>query len=582
MTRDAHPRKHSSSFDWAAVTEAVEAGAAALVVVDPNGRRTRVPLFPFPFRIGRAPDNNLVLRDSRVSRNHVQIAVDGGRHFLEDLGSRHGVWVNGTRIEKRHALQGSERIEFGVPDGYQVLFTRTGDELQKLIAKPIAGDTGRSGANLEKLRAVLEVGRSLQSAFSIDDVLNTVVDAALSVTGAERGFLLLFNKIRELEMRSARSFGGQDLPPEDLRVPSKLIQRALESRRDLFSMSFNPSDMDTGNTIAMLDLRSVACLPLVRVNLRGMSDTQAINVARNTEGVLYLDSRLGSVDLAGGNRELLQTLAIEASTVLENARLLDNERLKQKIEEELDLARRIQQSLLPRSLPHDGWLRVCGSSEASHQVGGDYFDVVRLSEDKFTAVVADVSGKGVSSALLASFLQGAFLSMSCTVYLPDVLSRINDFLSARNENGKYATVFYSTLDRQGLLTYVNAGHCAPILIRKAAGEIASGETAAREATETLTTTSMPIGLVPEATFAVEMRTLQRGDRLVLYTDGVTEAQNEAGDFYGRKRLRESIESAIGEDCDGLYAAIHASLTEFTQGAEQSDDVTLLVLEYDVL
>ena len=159
---------------------------AALVVIDPNGRRIRVPLFPFPFKMGRAPDNHLVLRDSRVSRNHAQIVHADGHCVLEDLGSRHGVWVNGKRLAKSKTLEGSERIEFGVPDGYQIHFTRSGEELQRLLNKPVPVDTtGRAGnANLQKLRAVLEVGRSLQSSFSTDDVLNTVLDAALAVTGA--------------------------------------------------------------------------------------------------------------------------------------------------------------------------------------------------------------------------------------------------------------------------------------------------------------------------------------------------------------------------------------------------------------
>ncbi len=542
---------------------------ASLIVVDPNGRRNRVPVYPFPFSIGRAPENHLTIRDSRVSRIHAQIALDNGEYYLEDMGSRHGLWMNGAKLQGRVALKGSERIEFGVPDGYHLVFATGSEELQKLISRPSPGDTGRAGANLEKLRAVLEVGRSLQSAFSIGDVLNTVVDAALSVTGAERGFLLLFNKQRELEVQSARAAGGKDLPADDLRVPRRIIQRALDSRKDLFSMSFHPEDgVDAGNTVNMLDLRSVACVPLVRVNLRGLSDTQAINLTRNTEGVLYMDSRVHVVDLAGGNRELLQTLAIEASTVLENARLLEEERQKRKMDEELDLARRIQQSLLPKALPENSWLQVRGASVASHQVGGDYFDVVKLSEDKFTAVVADVSGKGVGSALLASFLQGAFLSMSCTTYLPDIISRINDFLCVRSEGGKYATVFYSTLDKQGNLVYINAGHCAPYLLRRD-GTI-----------ETLETTSMPVGLVPEIPFIVETRQLHSGDRLVLYTDGVTEAENEGKEFYGRHRLKEVLAAGAVLDCEALYRSIQQSLADFTQGAEQSDDVTLLVLSFN--
>lgn len=545
---------------------------ATLVVIDPNGRRTRVPLFPFPFKMGRAPDNNLVLRDSRVSRNHARIAHVDGHLVLEDLGSRHGVWVNGKRLAKPRVLEGSERIEFGVPDGYQIHFTRSGEELQRLLNKPVPGDTtGRVGnANLEKLRAVLEVGRSLQSSFSTDDVLNTVLDAALAVTGAERGFLLLFNEDRELQVRGARAGSGGDLPADELRVPRRLIQQALESRKDLFSMSFDPAALDErspGNTIADLELRSVVCVPLVRVNLSGSGATQLLSMARANAGVLYMDSRVTAVDLAGGNRELLQTLAIEASTILENARLIEEERAKQHIEEELDVARRIQQSLTPRFLPQEGWFVVCGSSESSHQVGGDYYDVVAIGPDTWSLVVADVSGKGVSSALLASFLQGAFLGASCTTDIPEVLSRINAFLSDRAEHGKYATMFYSKLDSAGCLTYANAGHCAPLLVRMT-GQI-----------EKLEATSMPVGLVAEASFQLEHRDLAPGDRIVLYTDGVTEAQNEAGEFFGRKRLREAVQRAGGATCPELHAAIQKAVLDFTAGAEQADDLTLVVVEY---
>jgi phosphoserine phosphatase RsbU/P len=543
---------------------------AALVVVDPNGRRTRVSLFPFPFRMGRAPDNNLILRDTRVSRNHAQISRSDGHYVLEDLGSRHGIWVNGQRVEGSKRLTGSERIEFGVPDGYQIHFTRTGDELRRLMVRPVADDTGRASTNLEKLRAVLEVARSLQSSFSTDDVLNTVLDAALSVTGAERGFLLLFNDERELQVRSARAAGGSDLPADALRVPRRLIQQALESRRDLFSMSFDPTAHDSrspGNTITDLELRSVVCVPLVRVNLSGAGATEMLSKASSSAGVLYMDSRVTSVDLAGGNRELLQTLAIEASTVLENARLIEEQRASQRIEEELDVARRIQQSLLPRHLPQEGWFVVCGSSQSSHQVGGDYFDVAPLGPDMWSLVVADVSGKGVSSALLASFLQGAFLSSTSTTDIPEVLARINIFLSDRAEHGKYATMFYSRLDSDGRLTYANAGHCPSLLVR------------ATGAIEELGATSMPVGLVPETAFAVGRKNLAPGDRIVLYTDGVTEAQNDAGEFFGRRRLRRAVEQAGPADCNELHAGIQAAILEFTAGAEQADDLTLVVVEY---
>jgi serine phosphatase RsbU (regulator of sigma subunit) len=521
--------------------------------------------------MGRAPDSQLVLRDSRVSRNHAQIVRAGERYVLEDPGSLHGVWVNGERIGKTRVLEGSERIEFGVPDGYEIHFMPPGEDLLRLIAGPhgdrvLAGDA----ANLEKLRAVLEVARSLQSSFSVDDVLNTVLDAALAVTGAERGFLLLLDGQGELNVRRARSRAGGDLPADDLRIPRRLIQHALESRHDLFSMSFDPSALGArgpGNTIGDLELRSVVCLPLVHVKPGKAAATQVLSVARANAGVLYMDSRAGTVDLAGGNRELLQTLAIDASTVLENARLIEEERARERIEEELDLARRIQQSLLPRRLPAEGWFVVAGSSEASHQVGGDYFDAVALGPETWSMVVADVSGKGVSSALLASFLQGAFLSASSTTDISEVLGRINAFLSERAENGKYATMFYSRLNAAGRLTFANAGHCAPLLVR-AAGSI-----------ERLEATSMPVGLVPGTRFEIVERELRPGDRIVLYTDGVTDATNEAGEFFGRAGLLKAIRGVPEAGCEALHRAIQKAMLEFTAGTEQFDDVTLVVVEY---
>jgi anti-sigma regulatory factor (Ser/Thr protein kinase) len=202
---------------------------------------------------------------------------------------------------------------------------------------------------------------------------------------------------------------------------------------------------------------------------------------------------------------------------------LEEQHAKQRLEEELDVARRIQQSLLPRHLPEEGWFVVCGSSVSTYQVGGDYYDVVAVGPETWSLVVADVSGKGVSSALLASFLQGAFLSPTSATDIPEVLSRINTFLSDRSEHGKYATMFYSNLDSAGRLTYANAGHCAPLVVRMT-GERRTGEI------EKLEASSLPVGLLPETRFVPDCGDLAPGDRIVLHTDGVTEAQNYEGDF----------------------------------------------------
>ncbi|MGA3043218.1 MAG: SpoIIE family protein phosphatase [Bryobacteraceae bacterium] len=552
------------------------APSASVIVIDPSGHRSRVEIAPLPFKIGRQADNDLILRDSRASREHARIVREGGEYKIQDAGSRYGVFVNGNRVES-HALRNSDRIEFGFPDSYQLVFATEGAELNRLIDQfgaheksgPVSGVPG-AGANLAKLRAILDVARTLQNGLSVQDVLNSVVDAALAITGAERGFLLLRTG-GELETRVARNRQGATLPATDLRVPRRVIKRALEQRRDLLSMNFDPQgtgEFQPERSVVDLELRSVISVPLVRIGKVRGDATSVLSTAEETAGVLYMDSRLAAADLAGGNRELLQTLAIEASTILENARLLEEERIKQRIEEELGVARSIQQGLLPRSLPADGWFRACGSSVASHQVGGDYYDVIPSGPHAWTVVVADVSGKGVSSALLAALLQGAFLAVSHgDDALPKRLERINEFLNERTAGEKYATVFYGLLERAGRLHYVNAGHCPPLIVRQ------SG------AIESLAATAMPVGLVEAAEFGAGETTLDSGDKIVIYTDGVTEAQNLQGEFFGRQKLRQVVAEHHADECQALHEAIQSAVGAFTESAPQADDITLVVIEY---
>jgi len=219
-------------------------------------------------------------------------------------------------------------------------------------------------------------------------------------------------------------------------------------------------------------------------------------------------------------------------------------------------------------LPAEGWLRARGSSVASRQVGGDYFDVTEVNPQCWSAVVADVSGKGVSSALLAALLQGALITAT---HQPEALrlrvERLNQFVNDRTGGEKYATVFYCLITVDGRIDYVNAAHCPALIVRRE-GRLAS-----------LDTTGMPVGLLEDAEFALAAEQLAQGDKVVIYTDGVTEAQNRNGDFFGKGRLRELVVANARSSCAALHEAIQEAVTAFTEGAPQSDDITLLVLEY---
>ncbi|SRR5579883_232138 len=542
---------------------------AALLILNPSGQRSRVVLEPVPFTIGRHADNNLVLRDNRVSRNHARISAANGAYIIEDLNSRHGTWINGERVA-RHVLRNSDRIDFGVRESYQLTFTLEHGEINRMMEQISASASkSASGAseNLAKLRSLVEVARAVQNSLSTQEVLTAVVDAALSVTGCERGFLLL-RKDGELDVSVARDREGRGLEADELCVPRSVIKRALHSRRDLLSMHFDPmAEQGVGPevSVAALDLRSVVCVPLIQVRAASSEETRVAASIDDTIGLLYMDSRISRADLSAGNRELLQTLAIEASTILENARLLEEERVKLRIEDELKIARQIQQGLLPPSLPAAGWFRAAGSSVPSTQVGGDYFDVRQIAPDLWGAVVADVSGKGVSSALLASLLQGSFLMASGDI--ESILRRLNDFLLERTRGEKYATIFCAALHASGALKYINAGHPAPFLV--------SLDGRLRK----LHTSAMPVGMIEGAPFQTVEEQLSPGDKVVIFSDGLTEAENSEGIFFDAERLRVALRENAAKDAAGLHAALLDAVDRFADGGVIRDDITALVIEF---
>jgi sigma-B regulation protein RsbU (phosphoserine phosphatase) len=540
-----------------------------LTVISPSHERHQVRVDRSPFRIGRLVDRELSLGDSRISRNHAQILEEDGVHYIEDCDSRHGVFVNGRRVQ-RARLRLRDRIDFGIEDSY-ALFVGDDPVYSAPLLKKVA-ELSEGQGNLGRLSAVLDVARALQSSGSVDDVLSAAVDAALSLTGAERGFLMLHQPDGTLGIRVARDREGQVLASDSLQVPHTLIDEALKNRAELFAMSFDPAAdaeaLEQGRTVMALELRSVVCVPLVRISIGQENETSLLTKSKDTLGVLYMDTREIGANLAEGNRELLQSLGIEISTVLENARLLGESRQRHDLEQELQIAREIQQALLPAKLPTTGWFSASGSSEACFQVGGDYYDVIKLDDETWGVVLADVSGKGVSAALMSSLLQGAFFAATASSEnLPDAVSRINRYISERSRNARFTTAFCGIIRRDGSGHWVNAGHC-PGLVARCDSSI-----------DWLQPTAVPIGLFPDAVFPAEDLQLIAGDRLVLYSDGVSEAANASKDRFGEARLADYVKRSHQLSVQELHDGLMDEINAFTQGEAQSDDLTLLVIGY---
>jgi serine phosphatase RsbU (regulator of sigma subunit) len=281
-----------------------------------------------------------------------------------------------------------------------------------------------------------------------------------------------------------------------------------------------------------------------------------------------MDSHIPSSAFTDMDRDVLRTLAREAATVIENARLFASARAKARLDHEIEIASGIQKTLLPKSLPSLPDLQVVASTLSCHSVGGDCFDVIQLSGGRHGFFVGDVSGKGISAALLATLLQGVFFTTAAMdISLPGVFSRVNQYLCERSGEDRYATVFYGILDKMGRFEYVNAGHVPPIVKRK------SGEL------EGLGSANFPVGMFPEAEYQSARVTLDPGEYLVIYTDGVSEAANPRNELFEEVRLRKIMESYTGDSVDGLAESIKEGMRAFTEGAPQSDDITILVVQY---
>jgi serine phosphatase RsbU (regulator of sigma subunit) len=299
-----------------------------------------------------------------------------------------------------------------------------------------------------------------------------------------------------------------------------------------------------------------------------VADTPDKAPQRRFLGVMYLDSQRRAA-FSKLDRQILDALAIECASVLDNARLVKLEQERQRVEQELGIARDIQQALLPRgarSFPH---LSVSGVNIPCNAVGGDYFDVFRVGKDAVAFLIADVAGKGLGAALLTTMLQGAFTAMSSGAAPERVFDHINSLLCERTDVGRFATLFYAMVDREGNLTYLNAGHPSPLILRQGAVK------------NLFTEGALPLGLLPEAEYAPVRERLEPGDTLVLFSDGITEAQNSSGEFFGDTRFEKLLTDQHETPLEELQKTIVQSVQDFTGLPSQADDVTVLLARYRV-
>lgn len=533
------------------------------IVFVQGGEQRTIKLDRTPFTIGRKTDKDLVIADPRISRDHAEIQVVGGDFILVDVGSRHGTYVNGAKVE-REKLSPNDRVEFGARGGPYLVFsptaptTSTAREFLSQISG-ISVPSGSATSDLEKLTLFLDAARKLNTTGVLEEILVTLIEATLRLTGAERGYVFLRDAEGKLALCVGRNSKGEPLA-DDTTVSRSIIEEAAASANAFHvTDTTKTAEIATRKSVIAYDLRTVICIPFRKHAVHEKAGAKKASEAGVT-GVLYMDSRYAARDLSTVSKDILSAIATEAAALVENARLVQAEEAARRYQQELTIAASIQQRLMAVTIPELPFAQIQAKNIACKDIGGDFYDVVPT--DKGVAVViTDVAGKGVAAALLASILQGMiYTHLTASVPLERLAQTTNDFLVQKSLGEKYATAFIGHISPDGDLVFVNCGHVQPVLV--SGGSV-----------ERMKESNVPLGLLPGMTYTCGRRKLNPGDHLVLVTDGVTEAENGKGDFFGDERLEDAAAKP------NPFEAIFNEVRSFCAGVPLGDDCTVFDVTY---
>jgi sigma-B regulation protein RsbU (phosphoserine phosphatase) len=499
----------------------LEQQAPRLVLRDAQGSRT-VPLQTLPFTIGRSVERHLTLNNAQVSREHAVINRDDEGLFIQDLASRHGTLVNGVKVE-RTRLHSGDQIQLGTPSATLLFLDGdNSDGTARSLLERVSSNA--SGSDLEKLSLFLQAAQSFSNTRVLKEVLNTMVE-------------------------SGRTKDGEALH-DDSKISRSIVRDAAESGSEFIMGDATGRGWDLGReSIIAHELRSVIAIPLRR------------RASGSLLGLLYLDSRLVACNLSGVSKEILHVIATEAATLVENAAMLQAEQAAALMRKEMEIASSIQQRIIARELPQFSYARLAAKTMQCTEVGGDFYDVIPV-ENGFVSIVADVSGKGMSAALLASIIQGMMYAQITTgASLVDTILAVNAFLCARVSGEKYVTMAVIRYCDGGEVELVNAGHCAPLMCLQGGG------------VETISDGDVPVGLIQAATFHSIRFKVPVGARVVMMSDGITEAENAAFEQFGDDELEKHL-SVMTDPIQQIFAAVN----QYCAGAPPHDDRTMLTID----
>lgn len=410
----------------------------------------------------------------------------------------------------------------------------------------------------DRLALLYQLTQAFNSSLDLDEVLNRVMAEVISALHAERGFVMLKGPDDRLEFRVARGLEQNIIDDPQFQVSRSIVEQVAHSGQAVITSDAQADErFNIRHSVMFLGLRSILCVPLK------MKD--------RVIGVIYADNRLQVGLFTFADLDLLNAIASSAAIAIENARLYQVAVEKGRLEQELQMARRVQMSLLPRETPPvDGWEFITFWKPA-RQVGGDYYDFIPNVDGRLGVVIADVTDKSMGAALFMAFTRSIVRANVDHAASPAAgISRANELICKESDEGLYVTLCYALIDTtSGQVTYVNAGHNPPLYVHCEPPGTACQLTR-------LSSTGMPLGVDEEMVYSQQTIQLDRGDFIVFYTDGVTEAINARQELYGQERLETLIRSQCDKSAREITANLENSLAVFTGSTPPSDDITIVV------
>lgn len=415
-----------------------------------------------------------------------------------------------------------------------------------------AADAGK--LSHEHLATLYQITGVMNSSLDFNEALQNILGAVMQATRGQRGYLLRYDEEQDdVEVLVSTGVDGSDSEGYSTTITSEVIR----TRQTLLT---NNAQFDTryqaGQSIILRGLRAILCAPMM--------------VKDRLIGLIYVDTSMRKGNFTPEDRDLMAAVAGQAAVALENARLYSLAVEQGRLMRELQMAREIQQNLLPHRMPAIAGYQVAAHWQAAREVAGDFYDVFELDTERFAVVIADVSDKGAPAAMFMAVARTMIRTLAYTGLTPlQTIASTNDLILEDAESGMFVTVYYSVFHRGGGSVHVNAGH-NPIVVYRAAERRAF----------LMPRGGRAIGWFPDNPLTMLELDLQPGDIVIFYTDGLTEAENALGDFFGEERLMRAVTENAHLGASEILTAILNAATAFCGAVAPFDDQTIVVVRYD--